>query len=76
MTRRDQILRLWIRRPEPGACWLSCVSWRGRLHEKSTGTRHRRAAIEYNELHLRLLLSAPADNSEPSVHQHQLEFKS
>ena len=44
MTRRDQTLRAWIERDSPHQPWKSCVSYAGRVHQKSTGSRIRKAA--------------------------------
>ena len=52
MTRRDQVLRSWIEKAGPRGNWQACISHRGKLHRKSTHTRIRRAALEFNLLHL------------------------
>lgn len=56
MTRRDQSARAWIKRSGPGSIWFSHVSLRGTTHRLATNTRIRKAAIEFNLLHLSQLL--------------------
>ena len=56
MTRRDQVLRAWIERDTPRQNWQSCISYRRKVHRKSTNTRIRKAAIEFNTLHLSQVL--------------------
>lgn len=53
MTRRDQILRQWIARRHAGSTWVSHISHRGAVHSLDTGTRLRKAAIDFAALHLR-----------------------
>ena len=60
MTRRDQTIRSWISRTKPGTAWFSNVSLRGKLSKRSTGSMLRRAALEYNLLHVRELLPPPS----------------
>lgn len=71
MTRRDQTLRAWIERPSQRHNFISCVSHRGTTHRKSTHTRHRRAAREFNHLHTIAIL-IPATTTPTSTPHHQL----
>lgn len=69
MTRRDQTLRAWIERESPRHCWQSMISHKGKVHQKTTNTRIRRAALEFNQLHiLSLLNSARQKPSSSSKH--------
>lgn len=70
MTRRDQVLRAWIEKPTPRGNWHSCISHRGKVHRISTHTRIRRAAIEFNHLHLKSILfpSKEANTTQPQQH--------
>lgn len=73
MTRRDQVLRSWITRPAPGACWLSNVSFRGRVHQRTTHTKLRRAALEYNLFHtLEIIRPATTSTNSPTHQQPDL----
>jgi hypothetical protein len=66
MTRRDQVLRAWIEKSSPRGNWQSCISHRGKVHRKSTHTRLRRAALEFNHLHLaEVLFPSPSSTSTP-----------
>lgn len=57
MTRRDQTARAWIARSRKGQPYTSYISLRGRVHRLSTGTHLRKAARDFNLLHLRQVLS-------------------
>ena len=52
MTKRDQVLRSWIERDHPRHPWQSCISYRRKVHRKSTHSRIRKAALQFNVLHL------------------------
>lgn len=68
MTRRDQTLRAWIERDSPHQPWKSCVSYAGKVHQKSTGSRIRKAARQFNILHLTSILRPQAATAEQSPH--------
>jgi hypothetical protein len=62
MTRREQTVRAWITRKSPKLPWKSCVSLHGKTHTITTNTRIRKAAREFNFIHLSNLL-APKETS-------------
>jgi hypothetical protein len=72
MTRRDQTLRAWIERPSPRHHWQSCISFRGRTYQKSTHSKIRKAAKEFNLLHLTHILRN--ESSHLTQTHHQLEL--
>lgn len=74
MTRRDQILRAWIEKPTPLSNWQSCISHRGKVHRKSAHTRIRKAAIEFNHLHLAEVLFPTNATTTTPHHQPDLIF--
>lgn len=72
MTRRDQTLRAWIELESPRHCWQSMISHKGKLHIKSTGSRIRKAALEFNHLHVLALLTGKPSPANHSSHQSTL----
>ena len=66
MTRRDQTLRAWIERAHPLHNFISCVSCDGKAHKRSTGTRGRHAAREFNRLHtIEILFPTTTTHAQP-----------
>jgi hypothetical protein len=66
MTRRDQVLRAWIEKDSPRGNWQSCISHHGKVHRKSTHTRIRRAALQFNLLHIsEVLYPTPTQQTPP-----------
>ena len=73
MTRRDQTLRAWIQRESPRHCWQSMVSHKTKVHQKTTGTRIRKAALEFNRLHILAILNSTRTNdTQASAHQSEI----
>jgi hypothetical protein len=72
MTRRDQILRQWIARRHPGGTWWSHISHSGSVAALDTGTRLRRAAIEFAALHLRSHVLNSKPPTPPQHHEPEL----
>lgn len=66
-TRRDQTCRSWIARRKAHGPWHSYVSLRGTTHSLTTGTRNRRAARDFNMLHLSHVLSTPKPTPESTT---------
>lgn len=71
MTRRDQILRAWIERESPAENWQSIISYKGKLHRKSTYTKLRKAAKEFAHLHLTDFFTSKPTVT-PTTHQPSL----
>ena len=75
MTKRDQILRAWIDRPGTHANWTSYVSYRGKVHERTTNTTLRQAAKIFCDLHAKhVLFPDQPDPSAPKEVQVPLPF--
>lgn len=75
MTRRDQVVRAWVERESPRHVWKSCVSYKGRTHRKSTLSRIRKAARQFNTIHLLNILTAqpqPATAQDTNDHHPEL----
>lgn len=70
VTRRDQLLRSWIERESPSHNWQSCVSYRRKTHRRSTNTRIRKAALEFNLLHLSQVIRPSPVQTTTSTHHH------
>ncbi len=72
MTRRDQTLRAWIDRPSRSDNWQSNVSHKGKVHTLSTRSRIRKAALQFNTLHIIAKLTGkpmtpPATHVQPDL---------
>lgn len=65
MTRRDQTLRAWIGRDHRGQLYKSYVSLKGKVYERSTGTRIRKAARDFSHLHvIEILCPKPSSSAD------------
>ncbi len=72
MTRRDQTLRAWIERESSAHCWQSMVSHKRKVHRKTTGTRIRKAALEFNRSHITHVLTGKPATTSPAPVQPNL----